>query len=201
MGGIGGVIRDSYGNWVIGFIKIIYAYSPVMAGLQALHTGLTLALEKQTLPIEVEIDSTEVIELFQYAHPNFQSTIESCMSLLKKLGNPVVHHNFRQGNRLADFLAKEGSILSMNNNSPILAATPADARSILQADKDGVAITRRMSLATCSKLSMLGNLNVLFDVSSSDANIIAHRAPNIIATDSNANIVCTLLLIIFILNK
>ncbi|WMV45585.1 hypothetical protein MTR67_038970 [Solanum verrucosum] len=45
-----------------------------------------------------------------------------------------------------------------------------------------------MSLATCSKLSMLGNVNVLFDVSSSDANIIAHRAPNIKATGSNANI-------------
>ncbi|KAH0743314.1 hypothetical protein KY290_031307 [Solanum tuberosum] len=106
-GSISGVLRDFVGNWVVGFCKKSYAYSHVMTELEALHTGLELVLDNHTTSLEVEIDSIEVIDLFYYAHPNYQPIVESCRSLLRRLGNPVVRHNFRQGNRLADFLAKE----------------------------------------------------------------------------------------------
>lgn len=43
-----------------------------MAESQALETRLQLALKKHMMPIETEVDSSEVIELFQYMHFNYQ---------------------------------------------------------------------------------------------------------------------------------
>lgn len=56
---ISGVIRDTHGNWVIGFRKHIYAFSYVMVELQALETRLQLDLKKQKMSIKMEMDSTE----------------------------------------------------------------------------------------------------------------------------------------------
>lgn len=41
-----------------------------MNEMEALHTGLELVLDKHIISLEVEVDSTEVIDLFHYAHPN-----------------------------------------------------------------------------------------------------------------------------------
>ncbi|KAH0665687.1 hypothetical protein KY285_026893 [Solanum tuberosum] len=182
-GSIGGALRDSSGNWIIGFSIIFFAYSHVMAELQALHTGLEIALDKHITTLEVEVDSTEVIELFNYAHPNYQSTVESCRSLLRRLGNPVVRHNFRQGNKLADFLAKEGSLLELNNDDHILVAAPAGARPILKADKNGETTTKSISLSTCTKLAMIRNLNIICNgVTSIDANSTTTREASSLST-------------------
>ncbi|KAH0653027.1 hypothetical protein KY289_030705 [Solanum tuberosum] len=64
-------------------------------------------------------------------------------------------------------------------------ATPAGAKPILQADKSGAATTRSISLSTCTKLAMLGNLNIIPSVvTSSDAitTITAGDANSISAT-------------------
>ncbi|KAG5625232.1 hypothetical protein H5410_010450 [Solanum commersonii] len=143
-----------------------------------LEARLELVLEKHITSLEVEID------LFHYAHPNYQPIVESCRSLLRRLGNPIVRHNFRQGNRLANFLAKEGNLLEVNNVTCILEAAPAGAKPILQAGKNGVATTRSISLSTCTKVAMLGNLNMIPKiVTSSDAiTTIATRGANSILT-------------------
>ncbi|KAH0643041.1 hypothetical protein KY290_034644 [Solanum tuberosum] len=160
MGGIGGVIRNSHGNWVAGFREKIYALTHVMAELKALETGLQVALDRL---------------------------------LLRRLGNPVLRHNFRQGNKLADFLAKEGSKLNTTNETAILETTPPGATPILQADKDGVVTNRQLSVSTSTKLAMFGNQNVLRnDVTSTDA-IITSTVATILedrdATISPTNVV------------
>ncbi|KAH0714982.1 hypothetical protein KY284_007887 [Solanum tuberosum] len=137
MGGICRVIRDSYGNWVVGFRKKIYALTHVIAELKALETGLQLALDR---------------------------------FLLRRLGNPVLRHNFRQGNKLANFLAEEGSRLNTTTETAILETTPPGATPILQVDKDGVVTNRQLSVSTSTKLVVFGNQNVLSnDVTSIDA--------------------------------
>ncbi|KAG5587506.1 hypothetical protein H5410_047940 [Solanum commersonii] len=78
---------------------------------KALETGLKLGLEKHMMSIEMETDSTEIIEICHHTHPNYQFNEESYMLLLKRLGNPVVNHNSQHGNKLAYFLANEGSKL------------------------------------------------------------------------------------------
>lgn len=160
-GSIGGAMRYSLGTFIIGFSRKIVTYSHVMAELQALHTGLEIALERNISALEVEVVSTKVIEHFKYVHPNYQSIVESCRFPLRRLGNPVVRHNFRQGNRLADSLAMEGMLLDMKNEDYILLVAPSAARPNLLADKNGEATTRTIFLSTCTKLAILGNLNII----------------------------------------
>ncbi|XP_055827571.1 uncharacterized protein LOC129895823 [Solanum dulcamara] len=55
---------------------------------------------------------------------------------LKKLGNPVVRHSFRQANKVADVLSRFGAELTMTNN-PLILLTPTDkAKEKLKADQD-----------------------------------------------------------------
>ncbi|KAH0655684.1 hypothetical protein KY285_030566 [Solanum tuberosum] len=78
-----------------------------------------------------------------------------------------------------------GESSEVNNVTRILEATPAGAKPILQADKSGAATTRSISLSTCTKLAMLGNLNIIPSVvTSSDAitTITAGDANSISAT-------------------
>ncbi|KAG5596570.1 hypothetical protein H5410_037802, partial [Solanum commersonii] len=63
-------------------------------------------------PIEVEIDSIEIIQLLEHNQPTYESITLSCRSLLKKLGNLVVRHNT---NKVADILAKQGTKLTKSN--------------------------------------------------------------------------------------
>ncbi|KAH0650465.1 hypothetical protein KY284_030377 [Solanum tuberosum] len=61
-------------------------------------------------------------------------------------------------------------------------ATPAGAKPILQADKNGAATTRSISLSTCTKLAMLVNLNIIPSVVTSSNAITAGDANSISAT-------------------
>lgn len=103
--GIGGVIRDSHDNWIIGFQAKTHAYNPVVMELKALENGLHLALTNHLHVTEVESNSTEVIEPLVQPSDTYHSILSSCRLLLKMLGNPVVRHNFREENRLANLLA------------------------------------------------------------------------------------------------
>ncbi|KAK4711266.1 hypothetical protein R3W88_005779 [Solanum pinnatisectum] len=181
-GGLGGVIRDSNGSWVFGFCKKIIAFSHTLVELQAFELGLQLAFERGMIPLEIETDLTEVIEFLHHSHPIYLSVLDSCRSLLRRLGNPMVRHHFRQANKLADFLAKEGCNISVINYLVVLVAPPEKANIILRADKDGVSSTRSISLSTCTKLATLGNLSVMeFD------NHINRNASNIVTTTNASN--------------
>ncbi|XP_070003278.1 uncharacterized protein [Nicotiana sylvestris] len=99
-GGIGGVIRNANGDWVIRFSKKIYALNHTHAELSALEHGLHLVINHQLTPVEIETDFIEVIELSQ----------------LKKLGNSVIRHSFQEGNKTAHALANEGSKQQSNSD-------------------------------------------------------------------------------------
>lgn len=72
----------------------------------------------------------------------------------------MVRHKFREGNRVTNVLAEEGS--RQNNYGTIsLLQPPVGAQSILQADKEGVATTRKVACSAFAKLALLGNLNLL----------------------------------------
>ncbi|MCE3050851.1 hypothetical protein HAX54_048290, partial [Datura stramonium] len=105
----------------MGYSKV---HTHTMPELQILELGLQLAYNHKFFPLDVETDSTEVIESFNYSHPIYASCVESCRSLLKKLGNPPLRHNFRDANKIADVLAEEGSKLTSNMTNILLVHTP-----------------------------------------------------------------------------
>ncbi|XP_019241252.1 PREDICTED: uncharacterized protein LOC109221248 [Nicotiana attenuata] len=59
--GIGGIIRDTYGNWIVGFAKTTQATGSLHAEIKALMEGLKTTQEWGMFPLEIETDTTEVV--------------------------------------------------------------------------------------------------------------------------------------------
>ncbi|XP_019241530.1 PREDICTED: uncharacterized protein LOC109221507, partial [Nicotiana attenuata] len=59
--GLGGVIRDTYGNWMVGFAKSTQASGSLQTEMKALIVRLKTAQEWGMFPLEIETDSKEVV--------------------------------------------------------------------------------------------------------------------------------------------
>lgn len=75
----------------------------------ALKEGLKLELKQNLKPLEVCIDSMEIIRMLHQCNLLYDSVVNECKCLLGSLGNPPVYHTYREQNRVADMLAKQGS--------------------------------------------------------------------------------------------
>ncbi|KAJ8768128.1 hypothetical protein K2173_021068 [Erythroxylum novogranatense] len=106
----GGLIRDAYGRWLIGFSGYIGHASILVAELQALRHGLTLAWDRGYRRIVVESDSQDVVTLVltscPHSHPMFL-LVEDIRTLLARDWCCSLQHIFREANHCADFLAKQ----------------------------------------------------------------------------------------------
>lgn len=89
-GGIGSVIRDSTGNWHIGFSGHHISHGSVETELRALYHGLQLAYNHGYKPLEVNLDAQIVINILQTSHPLYANLIHDCRFLLKQLDDPVI---------------------------------------------------------------------------------------------------------------
>ncbi|XP_060202047.1 uncharacterized protein LOC132630491 [Lycium barbarum] len=58
--GIDGVVRNSKGDWVMGFVKSITHNTTVHSELCVLHEGLLMAWNQNHVPLQISVDSTEV---------------------------------------------------------------------------------------------------------------------------------------------
>ena len=63
LSGCGGLIRDSAGQWVIGFVKSINVNSSIAAKLWALREGLILCIECEAHVVGIELDAFAAISL------------------------------------------------------------------------------------------------------------------------------------------
>ncbi|XP_059285085.1 uncharacterized protein LOC132038431 [Lycium ferocissimum] len=143
-GGIGGVFRDHYGNWILGFYQANHCLNHTMAELLALLQGLQLAWEK----------------LYSCGSRNRFSGGTSFTSKAST-GSPAVRHNFRQGNKVADLLSKHGLKYGNYDQPTILLSPPTSVTTLLEAEKQGVTTAKVVSLASYNSLTSLGNLSVL----------------------------------------
>lgn len=116
-----------------------------MDEMEALLQGLQLAKDNNFTTIEIETDSTDLMEALHHAQPLYASISNSCRLLMKKLGNPVIRHSFRQANQVADFLSKMGSKLTSSAQATIFQYPPAPAIPLTKADLEGVTTTRGKS--------------------------------------------------------
>ncbi|MCD7466566.1 hypothetical protein HAX54_003394 [Datura stramonium] len=127
-----------------------------MVELEALMQGLQLTISYKFYPIEIKIDSTEILEQLEHAHPIYESTIEYFRLLLRKLGNPPVRLNFQQANKVAVFLATQDSKLTKRSQTYILQTPPVEVENLLKAAQ-GVTSRKVVSLSTCNKLTCFEN--------------------------------------------
>lgn len=145
IGGIGGVIRDNHGNWVIGFMGSLTTTIPIITEISALVKGLRVAKLHNLTPIEISIDCKEVISYLKVDHPSYSNILSDCRDLIKQMGMPPVHHSYQEENKVADILAKEGVKLKKTNSILILSVPPLFAVKYLESDKAGTLFVRRLS--------------------------------------------------------
>ncbi|KAH0699427.1 hypothetical protein KY290_014244 [Solanum tuberosum] len=109
-------------------------YSEIMALLM----GIKLAAKLQINTLQIETDSTAILEIINTGHVSYTNIIIECRELLRQLGSPQISHSRREQNQVADKLAKEGARL-MQGNTFVEWITPPDfVLKTLHADKDGV---------------------------------------------------------------
>lgn len=95
-GGIGGVIRNNKGEWVIGFVQSFSHDTNNLMELLSLKKGLELALDKNLKPLEVSIDPQEVINMLNQGNILYDSILHEYRLLIRNLGRPMVNNNYRE---------------------------------------------------------------------------------------------------------
>ncbi|OIS96720.1 hypothetical protein A4A49_55190 [Nicotiana attenuata] len=100
--------------------------------------GLELALARNLLPLEVEVDSKEILELLNSNKDIANNLISDCRYLLDRLGKPTVMHAYREQNGVADRLAKEGCNFDLQSTVHIFEDSPVFTRSVFEQDKSVV---------------------------------------------------------------
>lgn len=109
----GGVICGSDGSLVLGFTKAYPWASNNQMKLISLFEGLRPIEENSLMPIEICIDSTEVLSWLANENLFYDLIIDECKSKLRRLERPMVSHCYREQNKVADVLANLGSQLEL----------------------------------------------------------------------------------------
>lgn len=83
-----------------------------------------------------------LLALITKSHPNYNNIILDCRDLFQQLENPPITHSYRETNRVADQLAKEGAGLTTSNSTLFWEAPPLSIHQALVADKEGTLFVR-----------------------------------------------------------
>ncbi|OIT37952.1 putative ribonuclease h protein, partial [Nicotiana attenuata] len=148
-GEMGGIIRKGNGEWVLGYnMGISHATNIYMETLALLH-GLKLAIENNYLPLTIETDCKELINLIHNKNCAL-NLIDDCRCLLSRAGDPPLQHVYREANRAADLIAKNGSSLTTFGSLTTYLIPPTFVISILERDKLGTTCPR--TVPNCNAL-------------------------------------------------
>nr|XP_009803450.1 PREDICTED: uncharacterized protein LOC104248826 [Nicotiana sylvestris] len=107
--GVGDVIRNHTGKWILGIQMQHITTSPLPTELQAIHERLQIANKYYLFPLEVETDSTEAIMAIQQDHLVLSNLVVACRSLMHHRKDLLLLHKFRKGNQVAHMLAKDAA--------------------------------------------------------------------------------------------
>ncbi|PNX73497.1 ribonuclease H [Trifolium pratense] len=142
--GFGGVLRDSNGNWLLGFSGFIGISTSLCAELHAILNGLKIAQAEGFRNIIIESDSTLAVNFACHRtsqlHP-YAPLIQQIRHLHRVDWNVSFHRTLREGNECADWLAKTGA--SSNDTLKIWNSCPPQLSLVLLADIVGVARRRK----------------------------------------------------------
>ncbi|XP_070005303.1 uncharacterized protein [Nicotiana sylvestris] len=183
IGGLGGVIRNNHGKWIVGYQKLTNVISNTHAELLALETCLRVAVQFKLHPMEIETDFIEVISLFDKDHQIYDHLISLCRWLMAQLGTILLRHNFREANSVAHLLAKDSKKLKSINKTVIHHAPTQAVDAALKNDAVERQYFRSISEEVCNnRLASMGNINAVQNSStfvnslSFDPNRMAGRA-------------------------
>ena len=138
--GGGGLIRDSYGKWIKGYMRYFGINTSIIAEFWALRDGLTLASQLGITHLAVELDAKVVVDLIlsrKTPNGSYTSLLNDCRYLLRQFQQTVIRHVFREANRGVDSLAKGACSLTSDFVVFDVPPTP-DLNVIVTADANGL---------------------------------------------------------------
>ncbi|KAJ8749887.1 hypothetical protein K2173_013802 [Erythroxylum novogranatense] len=141
----GGVLRSTNGSWLAGFAHNLGICSVTNAELWGLLDGLQIAWSLGTNKVEVESDNMSVI---QWLNNHNQESMDNALicsirELMSRSWHVKLHHVFREGNAIADAMARirpEVSLGMMVFQQPSEVIVPT-----LNDDRMGVSRTRHIN--------------------------------------------------------
>ncbi|VVA26065.1 PREDICTED: ribonuclease [Prunus dulcis] len=143
--GAGGIICDSFGDWMGGFAVNLGIGQTLDAELWGLFFGLKLAAAKGVARLSIEMDSMTAVQLIKQHVPSClhpcTGVIASCVALMSKFEFVELTHVYRERNAATDCLANWS--LNMDLGGCFFYEAPAWISSILIDDLLG-AVKPRM---------------------------------------------------------
>ncbi|XP_057419022.1 uncharacterized protein LOC130713254 [Lotus japonicus] len=110
--GIGGVVRSEHGNWLLGYAGSIGEADSLLAELVSILRGLEVCWDHGYRQVDLFSDSLLALGLIMDLHPVFHryaAIIGRIKTLLQRSWQVRCQHILREGNSVADFLAKYGA--------------------------------------------------------------------------------------------
>ncbi|KAL6494930.1 hypothetical protein OROGR_030849 [Orobanche gracilis] len=133
--GFGGLLRDSNGAWISGFLGAIGITNNLHAELMGLLHGLQLTWEngyRKFICYSDSMDALSLINRFLPVHHHYSPVVLSIQDLLQRDWEVVLKHTLREGNFCADLLAKMGA--NSSSNLTIIHVAPPGISPLLLAD-------------------------------------------------------------------
>ncbi|OMO90064.1 reverse transcriptase [Corchorus capsularis] len=143
---VGGVVRGSCGEWLLGFSQSVGECSIDLEELWDILQGLSLAWSRGFNDIVVESDSATSVDMIKKGvnknHPHF-CIIAAIQDYLSKEWTCQLHYIPRENNFVADWMAKNSS--GRHEGIMIYNTPPAGVLNLLIADAVGVAFPRMVT--------------------------------------------------------
>ncbi|KAA3472034.1 non-LTR retrotransposon transposase [Gossypium australe] len=136
-------LRDNAGNWIAGAVTNLGICTTPLAELMAIHSGLNLAWDRGIRQGILESDSELALSWLKREPDRthkFAHLIRECRHILSRPWTIQTRHIYREGNRVADWLAKFGISLPLGThhfNTP-----PRGVTGIMLDDAAGYAVPR-----------------------------------------------------------
>ena len=156
----GGLIRDSWGNWVTRFTRKLGNANSFTVEVWALRDGLMLCVQRKFLAVIVEIDAKALVDAFNntsYCNSVISPIFDDCKHLILQIPQVCIKHVYREANKCADWLANSGHSLSLD--FIVHSVPPVSLIPTVEADCNGSWCNR-----LCPELSFSSQLNNIFSL-------------------------------------
>lgn len=114
------MFRDSTGTWLHGYTKYLHHKDALHEEIVALFHNLRIVITHNYQHLIVETVSHVLISLLPLGNRKYLTILHGCRSMLLELQVSKLHHTFREGNGMADALAKYGKQLHLHHHPDAL---------------------------------------------------------------------------------
>ncbi|CAL1359363.1 unnamed protein product [Linum trigynum] len=153
--GAGGILRNSEGRWIGGFVCSLGSCSAILAELWGIYHGLGVAWQQGSRALILETDSQMALQLIDKRtdplHPH--STLLG--AIRRRIARDWVvklAHTYREGNRAADWLSKHSLVYPYGKLE--LTTPPQGIQHIIRDDCRGTTFTRSIVTAPHTHLAL-----------------------------------------------